>query len=216
MGQDNLRNRPVIVDERPRPSKEKPRVRIEVPGEESSSSGHSRGHRRQTSDGSHHSRGSSSYNTSDEERRHRRKEKERGDVEEEARRHKREARIAQANRKISLRPTNPMPSRRPATYVRPTVEIHPAVGAGMASSSADMDFAEQFGSMDIGHGSPVDRTSRAWAHRPAPVIVDEQEEEEEAQRQRLKERMMPRRRATIGAGSRRHRVEYQDGMYRLE
>ena len=41
-------------------------------------------------------------------------------------------------------------------------------------------------------------------------------EEDEAQRARLKERMQPRRRATVGPGSRRHRVLYDDGLYRWE
>ena len=41
-------------------------------------------------------------------------------------------------------------------------------------------------------------------------------EEEAAQRQRLKERMMPKRRATVGPGSRRQRVLYDDGVYRWE
>ncbi|KAJ4209546.1 hypothetical protein NW759_013402 [Fusarium solani] len=44
----------------------------------------------------------------------------------------------------------------------------------------------------------------------------EEMEEEEIQRQRLMERMMPKRRTSIGPGSRRHRVLYEEGQYRWE
>jgi hypothetical protein len=40
--------------------------------------------------------------------------------------------------------------------------------------------------------------------------------EEEAMRQRLRERQLPRRRFTVGPGHRRHRVLYDDGVYRWE
>lgn len=39
---------------------------------------------------------------------------------------------------------------------------------------------------------------------------------EEAMRQRLRERQMPKRRFTVGPGHRRHRVLYDDGVYRWE
>ncbi|KYK56360.1 hypothetical protein DCS_03360 [Drechmeria coniospora] len=41
-------------------------------------------------------------------------------------------------------------------------------------------------------------------------------EEELARRANLRERAVPRRRATVGPGSRRHRVLYDDGVYRWE
>ncbi|UPK95818.1 hypothetical protein LCI18_006753 [Fusarium solani-melongenae] len=44
----------------------------------------------------------------------------------------------------------------------------------------------------------------------------EEMEEDEIQRRRLMERMMPRERASVGPGSRRHRVLYDEGMYRWE
>jgi len=40
--------------------------------------------------------------------------------------------------------------------------------------------------------------------------------EAEAMRQRLRERQMPRRRFSVGPGGRRHRVLYDDGVYRWE
>lgn len=96
------------------------------------------------------------------------------------------------------------------------MEIHPSVGAGMTSSSAagPAGLVDPFTNLGLGWGGAPAPGQWAPAPRPAPVM--DEEEDEEAQKERLKERWMPRRRATIGAGSRRHRVEYQDGLYRLE
>jgi hypothetical protein len=41
-------------------------------------------------------------------------------------------------------------------------------------------------------------------------------EKEEAMRQRLRERQLPRRRFSVGPAQRRHRVLYDDGVYRWE
>jgi hypothetical protein len=41
-------------------------------------------------------------------------------------------------------------------------------------------------------------------------------EEEEAMKQRLRERQMPQRRFSVGPGRRRHRVVYENGVYRWE
>ncbi len=41
-------------------------------------------------------------------------------------------------------------------------------------------------------------------------------EEEEALKQRLRERQMPSRRFSVGPAQRRHRVLYDDGVYRYE
>jgi hypothetical protein len=43
-----------------------------------------------------------------------------------------------------------------------------------------------------------------------------QVQEEEALKQRLRERQMPKRRFSVGPGGRRHRVLYDDGVYRWE
>jgi len=42
------------------------------------------------------------------------------------------------------------------------------------------------------------------------------EKEEEALKMRLRERQMPKRRFSVGPGNRRHRVLYDDGVYRWE
>jgi hypothetical protein len=44
----------------------------------------------------------------------------------------------------------------------------------------------------------------------------EKKAEEEAMVQRLRERQMPKRRFSVGPGGRRHRVLYDDGVYRWE
>lgn len=123
----------------------------------------------------------------------------RGEAEEDARRRRRDARIEQANRNIAGRPEQPMP-RRPepqpprrasTAYVRPTVEIPTVAGVGLGVGTEDV-------------------TARMRG------MSVEDKEEQEAMTQRLRERIMPQRRASIGAASRRHRVQYEDGMYRLE
>jgi hypothetical protein len=48
------------------------------------------------------------------------------------------------------------------------------------------------------------------------VEDDGKGEEEEAMKRRLRERQMPKRRFSVGPAQRRHRVAYDDGMYRWE
>lgn len=43
-----------------------------------------------------------------------------------------------------------------------------------------------------------------------------EQESEEAMKRRLRERQLPKRRASVGVGHRRHRVAYDDGLYRWE
>ncbi|WYZ40929.1 hypothetical protein EsH8_IV_001270 [Colletotrichum jinshuiense] len=179
--------RPVIVDERPRA-----KVEIEVIDNT---------HRR------HHSSDSRYSHTSadDEERRRRRREREREREErerqEEEERQKRiRARIDAQNAKISRRqavPVPPAPLKRTSTgYAPPSTD-----------RQREQDLVDAVRRLDIAERLASDRRAREERER---------EEEEEAQRRRLMERMMPRRRATVGPGSRRHRVLYDDGLYRWE
>ncbi|KAF4619028.1 hypothetical protein G7Y89_g14819 [Cudoniella acicularis] len=46
--------------------------------------------------------------------------------------------------------------------------------------------------------------------------VRKEEDEEEAMKRRLRERQLPKRRFSVGPGYRRHRVAYDDGLYRWE
>ncbi|KAK2740058.1 hypothetical protein CKAH01_07227 [Colletotrichum kahawae] len=183
--------RPVIVDERPRP----PKVEIEVIDG---------GHRRHRSSDSKHSHSSAE----DEERRRRRKEKERKErddreereraAEEAERRQRILERIDAQNEKISRRPAVPVP---PAPFKRSST------GYANVPLSSDQELVDAVRRLEINERLAAERRAREQRER---------EEEDEAQRRRLMERMMPRRRATVGPGSRRHRVLYDDGLYRWE
>lgn len=186
---NSLHRRPVIVDERLRA--ERPRVEIEIVDPASRRNSHSR----HASTSSHDSRRSHD----EDEAAARRRRRERKQKEEEAAAERRQAlrntklrdRIAKANAEILNRPAVPMP---PAP--RRASDGRPAVLAPRAS-----DLVEAVRGLNI-----EERPGRCRAQ----VVEDE------AQRQRLMERMMPQRRATVGPGSRRHRVLYDDGMYRWE
>ena len=106
--------------------------------------------------------------------------------------------IAQANEDIKRRAAIPLttPPRQRPTYLRPVVDQTQAL-------------QERFGAMALnGHGDG------APAGRPVPMVVNSMAEE--AMKQRLRERQLPKRRFTVGPGHRRHRVLYDDGLYRWE
>ncbi|KAM0281410.1 hypothetical protein ACHAQH_003533 [Verticillium albo-atrum] len=113
-------------------------------------------------------------------------------------------RIARLNERIDARPAVPIPTlRRTAT--------------DFAGEERERELLEAVRGLDLGE-RPLRRsqTNTTLPRREARREQQAIEEEEEAQRRRLAERMMPRRRATVGPGSRRHRVLYDDGMYRWE
>ena len=97
--------------------------------------------------------------------------------------------IAEANENINRRtavPIAPLPLRQ-RSYLRPVVDQTEAL-------------QERFGAMTLnGRGNIVGVNAA-----------------DEAMRQRLRERQMPKRRFTVGPGHRRHRVLYDDGVYRWE
>lgn len=195
--------RPVIVDERPRA--ERPRVQIEVVDTSRRSSSK---HARHSSTSSHESR--PSYTSAEEEEfRQRRREREAirqdrrvRDAQDKEAREKaaRDARmrqrIAEANAEIDNRPAVPMPPapRRASTFV--------AAKAAREARDREAELIDAVRRLDIAEK----RRDEKRAER----------DEDEAQRARLRERMVPRRRATVGPGSRRHRVLYDDGVYRWE
>lgn len=198
--ESSSRRRPVIVDERAQTS-ERPRIQIQVVDHRDKSSKHSR----HTSTSSRDSRRSHSSHrsTDDEEARQRRleREREREREREELRELKIRERIAKANAEINGRPPVPVPAapKRASTYTRGTVEVPYEGEAELVEAVQRMTFEE----------ARREEKARRLAKK-------EEEREKEAQRQRLVERMMPRRRATVGPGSRRHRVLYDDGLYRWE
>lgn len=88
-------------------------------------------------------------------------------------------------------PLAPILSRR-STYTKPTVTI---------VDQGDM-LPTMMGGLSLGE------SERARIRR--------EQDEQEAMERRLKERQLPKRRASVGPGYRRHRVAYTDGMYRYE
>ncbi|EFQ32898.1 hypothetical protein CGRA01v4_07842 [Colletotrichum graminicola] len=149
------------------------------------------GHRRHNSSDSRHSHSHSNSGGDDEERRRRRCDRER--QKEEERQERIRLQIAAQNAEIARRSATAF-KRTPPSFV-PTI----------SDQERDLELANAVRRLEIAD-------CRAREAREAR----EREEEEEAQRRRLMERMMPRRRATVGPGSRRHRVLYDDGVYRWE
>ncbi|RFU73332.1 hypothetical protein TARUN_8924 [Trichoderma arundinaceum] len=197
--------RPVIVDDRTRVERvERPRIQIEVV--EAAPSLRTPKHDRQSSTSSRDSHGRSSADEEEALRRRREREERRVEKqreEEEERQRRIRLRIAKANAEINKRPPVPMP---PAPIRASSFKSTAAVVNGdddvkkLADGVRRMSFEEE----------RREEKARHLARK------QEQRDEEEAQRQRLAERMMPRRRATVGPGSRRHRVVYDDGVYRWE
>ncbi|KND86553.1 hypothetical protein TOPH_08810 [Tolypocladium ophioglossoides CBS 100239] len=190
--------RPVIVDERPRA--ERPRVQIEVFDTPHNSTSK---HVRHSSSSSHDSRPSHT-SAEEEELRQRRRQREasRQDrrVDKEAReKEAREARIrqriAEANAEINDRPPVPMPPapRRASTFV--------ATKTAREARDREAELIDAVRRLDVEEKRREKRAER---------------DEDDAQRARLRERMVPQRRASVGPGSRRHRVLYDDGVYRWE
>ncbi|KDN71608.1 hypothetical protein CSUB01_09228 [Colletotrichum sublineola] len=191
--------RPVIVDERT------PRSKVEIEVIDN-------GHRRHNSSDSRHSHSHSNSGIEDEERRRRRrerkereererqKEEERERQKEERERQKEEERQERIRLKIAAQ--NADIARRSAM---PFGRTPPSFGPTLSDQERDLELANAVRRLEI-----ADRRAREARE------AREKEEEDEAQRRRLMERMMPRRRATVGPGSRRHRVLYDDGVYRWE
>lgn len=202
--------RPVIVDDRTRAERververvERPRIQIEVVEAAPSSSQRASKHERHSSTSSRDSHGRSSADDEETMRRRREREERRAEKqreEEEERQRRIRLRIAKANAEINKRPPVPMP---PAPLRASSFKSTAVVGDDETNKLADgvrrMSFEEE-------------RREEKARH----LARKQEREEDEAQRQRLAERMMPRRRATVGPGSRRHRVVYDDGVYRWE
>ncbi|EKJ78234.1 hypothetical protein NXS19_011461 [Fusarium pseudograminearum] len=142
-------------------------------------------HHRHASSSSKESRNSNE----DEERRRRRHEEKRQQEKEKLL----QKRIAEANQVIASRPVAaaPLAPKRSATYKRPSVEIP-------VDQMRRLSFEEE----------RRDDKARRLARR-------EEKKEEEAQRERLRERMQPKRRLTVGADTRRPTDIYEP-MYRYQ
>ncbi|EFY87655.1 hypothetical protein MAC_06367 [Metarhizium acridum CQMa 102] len=191
--------RPMIVDERPRHGRDAARIHIEF-----QDGGRKKKHRRQTSStSSYDSRHSYTSASENDEMRRRRQEDEavrsearRLAQEEEIRQQRLRARIAKANAEIASREAVPLPPtlRRSSTAAKATHNL----------GDREEEVLEKIRRLEIKEQARHDRGRSS------------KRDEEDAQKERLMERMLPRRRATVGPGSRRPRVEYTDGVYRWE
>ncbi|KAH7273037.1 hypothetical protein FSOLCH5_003299 [Fusarium solani] len=183
---DASHRRPVIVDDRAKPE----RHIIEVVDNHRSSK-----HVRHASSSSRDSRHSDS-----EEARKIRREQKREEKRREEAAQRLAIRIAEANAEIAGRPAVPAPPRprRASTYKRPSVEVLDRE-AELVEAVRRLNFEEE-----------------RREEKARKLAKKEEKKEEEAQRKRLMERMQPKRRATVGPGSRRQRVLYDDGVYRWE
>jgi hypothetical protein len=88
-------------------------------------------------------------------------------------------------------------------------------GRGEAVAERRMSLNERIGERALTDAAAERR--RLERERMGRVERERREKrEEEELRQRLRERQMPRRRFSVGPGGRRHRVLYDDGVYRWE
>lgn len=120
---------------------------------------------------------------------------------------RREERIKRQDEEIRRRPPVPFP---PAPLrqrqLRPVIDQTQALLGGLSLNGRT---GERVLLAEVEERRWRDERDRALRAR---MVV----EEEEALKQRLRERQMPKRRSSVGPGARRHRVIYDDGVYRWE
>lgn len=109
------------------------------------------------------------------------------------------AEIARQNAEINSRPS--VPVSRPLKRSTTSFTTRPSAGYDAAAEVTD-----PFARIDLNREKRREERSRRM----------EEKAEQEAMDRRLRERLMPRRRATVGPGTRRHPVLYDDGLYRWE
>ena len=106
--------------------------------------------------------------------------------------------IARQNAEINSRPSVPVSrplKRSTTTYAQPSTAFNPSA-----------EVSDPFARMDLNKDQRREERARRR----------EEKAEQEAMDRRLRERLMPRRRATVGPGTRRHPILYDDNIYRWE
>jgi hypothetical protein len=128
---------------------------------------------------------------------------------------RREERIRAQDEEIRRRPAVPVPPSpprrgilKPAVVTKPTVPID-IVGGGIGMGEKRLSVGERA----LAEEKEI---RRRLEERDREIKERMEKSEEEALRERLKERQMPKRRFSVGPGNRRHRVLYDDGVYRWE
>lgn len=146
----------------------------------------------------------------DRERRRRQLEREELEAEREEERRRAE-RMRALDDEIRRRPAVPVPPAplRNRVYLRPVIDQSEALQGMMGGLRLDGRLGER-----VIEDAAAER--RRAEERDRVLRARLEEDEEEAMRQRLRERQLPRRRVTVGPGHRRHRVLYDDGVYRFE
>jgi hypothetical protein len=129
---------------------------------------------------------------------------------------RREDRIRAQDEEIRRRPAVPVPPSPPVRKgilkggVNVTQPITIPVGTGVRGE----------GERRLSTGERVileeKEIRRRLEERDREIRERLEKSEEEALRERLRERQMPKRRFSVGPGGRRHRVLYDDGVYRWE
>ena len=116
---------------------------------------------------------------------------------------RREERIKQQDEDIRRRPPVPLRQRQ---FLRPVIDQTQSLLAGLSLNDRS---GERILVAEAENRRRMEERDRATRAR---MVL----EEEEAMKQRLRERQMPKRRSSVGPGARRHRVVYDDGVYRYE
>lgn len=116
-------------------------------------------------------------------------------------------RIAAQDEEIRRRPVVPPAPSRQRQYLRPVVD------QSLSEQMGGLNLAERVGERASAQEAEV---RRRMEERDRAMRARIEAEMEEAMRQRLRERQLPRRRFSVGPALRRHRVLYDDGLYRWE
>lgn len=122
---------------------------------------------------------------------------------------RRAERIRAQDEEIRRRPAIPIPSRPSGQgdYLRPVVDQSRRLEGMMSGLNIRDDRLASLEEAEI---------RRRMESRERAIKARMDMQEEEALKQRLRERQMPKRRFSVGPGGRRHRVLYDDGVYRWE
>lgn len=125
---------------------------------------------------------------------------------------RRDDRIRAHDEKIRQRPAAPVPPAplRHREYLRPVI-TQPELLPGMGGLTIRDERAA--GERALKEAAEIRRRLEV---RDREMKARREAEEEEALKQRLRERQMPTRRFSVGPAQRRHRVLYDDGVYRYE
>lgn len=135
---------------------------------------------------------------------------------------RREARIREADEEIRRRPAVPMapsPLRRRESIrererIVPIVDQSPSRLREISRTTSSDRGRLTVGELALREEAEI-RRRMAERDREVRLALEKKVEEEEL-KQRLRERQMPIRRFSVGPGGRRHRVLYDDGVYRWE